>query len=329
MRNLIVLALLCFGMTPAHCADQPTEEEIRQKTAECLEHSDTDADGVISLKEQQERLETFYVAFAKVGKHEDRRKALRAEYPGLLCLQEYLAADLNDDSEVTEKELKRLYACEDPQELWTLCDADIDLLVQDFILRIRKGAKVYYDDSLRKTPGKGRTKAEKLADQAAPYKDAVTWRVLGARVDAAQTALYSQDELSSMFDKEGRSWTYCVYHAGSDTSGTGFVTEVVAKDKAQGPREAANSIDGGKVLYPEGYRVPVDDSMKGYGDKPEVTKVRYKVAAGEFDCDYIEITCLRNTVKLWVMSKHPGILVKRESGAGAEKRTVELMSYKD
>ena len=325
MKTLIAFVLLIFTAAPL-AADPTTDEEVEQLTADTLEHTDANKDGVISLAEQQDRLEAFYVSFGKAGKRKDKQDTVREDFPSLLTLQQYLAADLDDDGFVDEKELKRLFACIEPLDLWTLADADIELLVDDFILRIRKGAKAYPDDSLRKVPGKGRTKAEKLVDQASPYRAAVNSHVFGARVNAAIIAQYTQTQLSSKFDKEGRTWQICVYHNGHHGSGFGYGFEVVSKDKKRG---SAGSIDVVDEQYPEGYQLPIDAALKGYGEKPAVTKVKLKVIAGPFDCDYFEIKSLGLSTRIWVMSDHPGILVKQVTPTDGDDRVVELISYKD
>lgn len=320
---LLVLLLV----SPLRAQDGPSPEEVERLSADVLEHTDTDDDSRIALVEQQNRLLNFYVAFAKAGQNEEKQREAREDYPGLLSLQQFLAADLDDDHFVGETELQRLFALEDPEYVWTLSDADVEMLVEDFILRIRKGAKVYWYDELRKSSGKGKTKAEKLADRAEPYKQRVITLVLKTRRQAVIESAYTEDELSSLFDREGRNWQWSVTDE-RDAGTRSFHLGGLVVPEHIGPYEETKSL-GRTECVPKGHKLTLDPFLKGYQVKPDISKVTVHVEAGQFECDHFEISCLGKIARVWLLSKHPALVVKFEYDVGEGKRVTELSVYEE
>ena len=329
MKTLVVLTLLLLP-TALPAQDEPTEEEIKQRTADALKQCDADTDGNITLEEMQGRLEAFYVDFAKVGKDEVKQAAVRGQYPGLLTLQLFLAADLDDDHSVTEVDLKWLFSHphDDVNSLkytiWTLADADIDFLVEDFILCIRKGAQAHPFGGLRKTVGKGKNKAEKLADQAEPYRLHVVKHVLDERAASVIHTEYTDEQLSSLFGKLGRMWRW---GDGEEEELFDAYSEVVTAKEAQNARGGHRA--GHHETYRVGYKYKVSPRDKVYRVKAEITKTNIKVMAGAFDCDYFEIKCKDCSLKVWQHSLYPALPVKREWNMGGETTTAQLKSFEE
>jgi hypothetical protein len=325
-------AVVLFFLLPALAAQgEPTEEEIKRHTASTLEQCDMDGNAKIELDELQEKLEAFYVDFAKADKSEEKQNTVRDGYPGLLTLQLFLAADLDDDNAIAEPDLKWLFAHPNDDQwtltdsMWTLGDADVDLLVQDFILRIRKGATSHPHDRLRKTTGKGKNKAEKLADRAEPYRQMVIKKVLAARARSVLHRSYSTDELSKLFDKLGRVWTL---GEGADDDMFDATGEVVtAEDAAE--RGDGLSRAGVHNYFAVGHKYEVSTLDKSYSVAAEIKKTKLTVKAGTFDCDFYEVACHGCTLKIWQHSMYPLLPIKSEMTVGDEVTIHQLKAFKE
>jgi len=209
----ILFVLLC-GLTTitaqadiaaAQANDASKEQAVAAARKEFVDaafkHSDPDGDDKVTLVEQTKLQDAFYEAMKQAGGNETAVAEVREAHKGLLKLQWFLAADLNDDEVVTRDELTSLAELSETEHLaynvdriWTLSDADIDQLMDDFKLRIRRGVRCFPEDALRKTRGEGRTKTEKLEDQSSVFRSTVIDNVLTVRMQYSTAREFDKDK---------------------------------------------------------------------------------------------------------------------------------------
>lgn len=339
------LFVILPGLGNAQPADPKAEYQKRLEAARtefvdsALRFSDKDADGKVTLAEQNQLLENFYAEFAKAGTKEAAKAEVLLSHKGLLKLQWFRAADLDDDGVMTKAELVSLVSAADSVEIsdcldgvWTLSDADIEPLVDDFKARIRKGVRPFDDDDLRKTRGEGRTKEEKLEDQSLPYRDRVVTGVLAGRLSRAKAAAFKPDERVAAL-KATDGWLHRTLTGRSGESETEWSRVLLVRDEtgetiasmgSGDTREATRSMIG-EVIDENADPFRVD--ARPYKFTSAVTDTSVRVEAGTFACKHIKVELGKWRAEAWVPDAIPFLHAKSELVAPMRKDSTTLMEY--
>lgn len=352
-RNL-VLMVACLLLTVSATAnaddaksdDADAKERVRleatrkQFVADAFKFADPDKDDRLTLEEENKLVNAFYDAFREAGYDEKKQAAVREAHKGLLKLQWFLAGDLNDDKILTRDELLSLLgAVKEPFEtelnrVYTLSDSDVELVMDDFKLRIRKWVRVFGEDDTRKVRGAGRTKADKLEDQSIPFRDRLVQGVLWARLKMTWDNAFSDDQHVAALRKTS------AYECEFTTNLTGKTlqrwTRVELRWKDEDTYDEVDLVGFKRdnaatptYCFGEGGLRSLKDRAKKPPARPyrfDVERATETVAvkAGTFPSERISISLAKWRVELWIPNQYPFVLAKTSWVLPAHSESTEL-----
>ncbi|MDC1141651.1 hypothetical protein OAU50_01045 [Planctomycetota bacterium] len=304
-------------------AEQEAAEKaakLAQKAESALKLIDEDADGNATFDEFKARQKAYYEAAKKVKKKIDELAKVVDAYTDLLTTQQFLAADKDDDSSVTKEEIT--FLLENPRHELDLKESDVDLMVEDWMLRYKlKCPSLYYTDEWHESKIQKRYKhlkreVSKEELRARPFREAVVGSVLTARRRDAFAREFTWAQWSSVFKKPGLRFKF----------GSEFY---VSANEKQLPPELKDKV---KSIWAPEKEVQGREYLKfnDSGLKFEYTadeRTGYS-KAGKIDSHYIEIRFGQHVLKTWRHKAYPFIpVVVNETIFGDEQiRTLESLT---
>lgn len=343
MRPLVYttlsLVLVLAAAPDAVRADDDAESKKARdaRIKEVFDFCDRDADGTISLEEQNTKTGEFYAEYRKVHKAAKAdRQAVKDRFKGLLKLRTYLAADLNDDNLLSPSELRNQLRHKNDS---TLSEDDIDRVMRDYRKRMLKGVRLFPEDALRDLPGKGRTKKAKLEWISKPYRRKLVGEVyFTRRIMAEHREIQNWNKKrTALWGKLGRKVRIDYLRNGRVSTFEAEVTRVTGtraflkhpKGSGQGnvPQIFGRSDDS--VIKFRSGREPywlLLTYAKKYNFDYDAEEVTIEVEAGKFRCKRITVQLLGHFSKAWYLVDYPEIKAKTATREG--EVATELVLFK-
>ncbi|MCF6228054.1 MAG: hypothetical protein L3J82_05205 [Planctomycetes bacterium] len=318
----LLVILLLSGTVIYSEGDEPKPESEEAKPSPSAEEAgrmqaliDTDSDGKATFEEFKAKQLEYYLAAKKLKRKKEKFAKLKEDHKELLTTQQFLAADKDNDEVVSVDEIA--FLLDNPRHELDLNEADLDLMVEDWLLRYKKKCpNLYYTDDWHGSKvqkGYKHLKRELSKDElrARPFREAVIKGILSARRRDSLAREFTWAQWSSGYAVDGLEFNFggktFIF---TDKKGVKGKTVLKLKSKTEKDgRDEINFKDSGlKFEYTADNRT---------GDS----------TAGKFDCRYIEIRFGKHVLKTWRLKKHPFIPVVMTQVLYGDDKTATLKSY--